>query len=127
VVTQAVCHDVGLAEVATRAADGRFVVAKKQVDAGSLGFLPPEQISQVRSAGRQDMSRPIRDLCGSQAARSPVDEEQLDLLAAHAVIISQDRDTGPIAKPLTNAPRHCQAARGHLRQERSARCATKRQ
>jgi hypothetical protein len=60
---QAVCHDVGLADVATRAADSRFVVAKKHVDAGSLGFLPPEQISQVRSAGRQDMSRPIRDLC----------------------------------------------------------------
>ena len=92
-VAQPVRHEVSLAYVAAGIAHSGLVVTKQEVDPGPLGLVPLEQVGQVGATGGQDMARPVRDLRGRQAARRAVDEEQLDLLATHAPIISSTSDT----------------------------------
>ena len=96
-VAQAVGDDIGLTDIAAGVADCSFVVTEQQVDAGALNLVALQQAGQVGTASGEHVASPVGDLRRRQPTRRAVDEEELDLLAAHAPIISSASDKSVVA------------------------------
>jgi hypothetical protein len=82
---QTVGDHVSLADVAAGVAQRVVVITKQEIHSCSGCLVPLEQIGQIRAAAGQHMARPVGDLGSRHTAGRAVDEEQLDLLAAHGL------------------------------------------